>query len=161
MVIAHEKVVGIEYTLKSAEGEVIDSNDGHDLLYFIQGLGNIVSGLEKALDGKALGEKLDVFVKAADGYGDYNEESIHRIPKSQLKKLGTLREGMALQTQGPNGPEILTITEIQDEVVIADANHPLAGKDLYFSVRIGDIRDATSDELAHGHAHGPGGHHHH
>ena len=161
MKIEDKKVVAIEYTLKNASGEVLDSNQGEELLYFIQGEGNIVPGLEKQMAGKSTGDKFETLVKAADGYGIYDDEKIRRIPRAQMKHLKGLKEGMSLQMRGPEGVEMLTVTKVNEEEVVADGNHPLAGQDLHFQIRIGEIRDATKDELAHGHAHGPGGHHHH
>ena len=161
MKVENKKIVAIEYTLKNDSGEVLDSNKGEDLLYFIQGEGNIVPGLEKQMAGKTTGDKFDALVKAADGYGEYDDEKIRRIPRSQMKNLRNLKEGMSIQMRGPEGVEMLTVTKVSEEEVVADGNHPLAGQNLHFQIRIGEIRDATKDELAHGHAHGPGGHHHH
>ena len=161
MKVEDKKVVAIEYTLKNAQGEVLDTNKGEELLYFIQGEGNIVPGLEKQMAGKSSGDSFEALVKAADGYGVYDDEKIRRIPRAQMKHLKGLKEGMSLQMRGPEGVEMLTVTSISDDEVVADGNHPLAGQDLHFQIRIGEIRDATKDELAHGHAHGPGGHHHH
>ena len=161
MKIEDNKVVGIEYVLKDKKGEIMDSNQGQELLYFIQGQGNIVPGLEKAMAGKSKDDAFEVVIKAADGYGEYDEERIRRIPRSVVKHLKDLAIGAMLQAQGPDGVEVVTVTEITDEEVVLNGNHPMAGHDLHFSVRVGDVRDATADELEHGHAHGPGGHHHH
>jgi len=161
MKVEDKKVVAIEYTLKNDSGEVLDSNKGEDMLFFIQGEGNIVPGLEKEMAGKSTGDNFEVVVKAAEGYGIYDDEKIRRIPRAQLKHLKGLKEGMSLQMRGPEGVEMITVTKVSEEEVVADGNHPLAGQNLHFQIRIGEIRDATKDELAHGHAHGPGGHHHH
>ncbi len=161
MKIEDNKVVGIEYTLKDEKGVVMDSNKGQDLLYFIQGLGNIVPGLESAMTGKSKGDTFDVVVKAADGYGEHSEEKIRRIPRDVVKHLKNLEVGAMLQAQGPNGVEVVTITEMNDTEIVLNGNHPMAGHDLYFSVRVGEIRNATAEELEHGHAHDPNGHHHH
>ena len=161
MKVEDKKVVAIEYTLKNDSGEVLDSNKGEEMLYFIQGEGNIVPGLEKQMTGKSTGDSFEAVVKAAEGYGEYDDEKIRRIPRSQMKNLRNLKEGMSIQMRGPEGVEMLTVTKVSDEEVVADGNHPLAGQDLHFQICVGEIRDATKDELAHGHAHGPGGHHHH
>lgn len=161
MKVEHQKVVGIEYTLKNTAGEVVDSNEGEELLHFIQGLGNIVPGLEKAMLGRSEGDAFEISVKAADGYGEYDETLIRKIPRSALKNMGQVKEGMMLQARGPEGIETLTVTSVGEKEVVADANHPLAGQDLHFAIRIAEIRDATKEELEHGHAHGPEGHHHH
>jgi FKBP-type peptidyl-prolyl cis-trans isomerase SlyD len=160
MKVEDKKVVGIEYTLKNSGGETLDSNVGADLLHFIQGEGNIVPGLEKAMAGKAAGDNFEVTVKAAEGYGEYDDELIRRIPRKQVKHLGNIKEGASLQMRGPEGVEILTVTQVSDEEIVADGNHPLAGQDLHFAIRVAEIRNATEEELEHGHAHGPGGHHH-
>lgn len=161
MKIENNKVVGIEYTLKDKSGKIMDSNEGQELLYFIQGQGNIVPGLEKAMAGKSSGDSFEVVVKAADGYGEYNEELIRRIPLDVVKHLKNLEIGGMLQAQGPDGVEVLTITDINDKELVLNGNHPMAGHDLYFNIRVGEIREATKDEMEHGHAHGPDGHHHH
>ena len=160
MKIEAKMVVGIEYTLKNTAGEVIDSNAGEELLYFIQGEGNIVPGLEKQMNGKSQGDKFETQVKAKDGYGEYNDEKIRRIPRAQVKHLRNVKEGMSLQMRGPDGAEMLTVTKVGDDEIVADGNHPLAGQDLSFTVTLVEERDATQEELAHGHAHGGDGHHH-
>jgi FKBP-type peptidyl-prolyl cis-trans isomerase SlyD len=161
MMVADKKVVGMEYTLKNTAGEILDSNEGEELLYFIQGEGNIVPGLEKAMAGKSEGDHFEVTVKAAEGYGEYDEERIRRIPRSQAKNLGNVKVGAMLQMRGPHGVEVLKVTHVTEQEIVADANHELAGQDLFFTVHVAEIRDATKEELEHGHAHGPGGHHHH
>ncbi len=161
MKVEDQKVVGIEYTLKNTEGEVIDSNSGEDLLHFIQGSGNIVPGLERAMAGRTEGDRFEVRIVAADGYGEYDEERIRRIPRARIKNLGAVEEGMTLQMRGPHGEEMLTVTSVSEEEIVADGNHPLAGQDLHFTIRVAEIRDATSEELEHGHVHEHGGHGHH
>lgn len=160
MKIANQTVVGIEYTLKDNAGGVVDSNVGGDPLYFIQGMGTIVPGLEIALNGRVLGESFDVEVKAADGYGEYDESRKRGIPRASVPQLADAKPGMMLQASGPEGVSVVTVAEVTDTEIVIDGNHPMAGKDLFFSIRIADIRKATDEELAHGHIHGPGGHHH-
>jgi len=161
MKVENQKVIGIEYTLKNPAGEVLDSNAGEDVLYFIQGLGNIVPGLEKAMLGKSVGDSFEVEVKAVDGYGMHDENLIRRVPKSKLKGMSDIKVGSMLQARGPDGEQIFTVTEVTDADIKLDGNHPMAGQDLFFTIRVAEIRDPTAEELAHGHVHGPGDHHHH
>jgi FKBP-type peptidyl-prolyl cis-trans isomerase SlyD len=158
--IQNQSVVGIEYTLKDKVGEVVDSNVGGEPLFFIQGLGTIVPGLELALNGRALGDSFDVEVKAVDGYGEYSAERRRAIPRAQVPQLADVQPGAMLQAQGPEGVSVVTVAEVNETEIVIDGNHPMAGKDLFFSIVIKEIREATSEELAHGHIHGPGGHHH-
>lgn len=159
--IAHQSVVGIEYTLKDQDGAVVDTNVGGESLFFIQGLGTIVPGLEIALNGRSLGESFDVTVKAVDGYGEYDAERRRSIPKASVPQLKDVQPGAMLQASGPEGTSVVTVAEVTETEIVIDGNHPMAGKDLYFSISVKEIREATPEELAHGHIHGPGGHHHH
>jgi FKBP-type peptidyl-prolyl cis-trans isomerase SlyD len=160
MKIENQKVVGIEYTLKDSAGGVVDSNAGGDPLYFIQGLGTIVPGLEIALNGRELGDTFEVEVKAVDGYGEYDAERKRSIPRSAAPQLKDVKAGMMLQATGPEGTSVVTVAEVTETEIVIDGNHPMAGKDLFFSISIKEVRDATAEELTHGHIHGPGGHHH-
>ncbi len=160
MKIEKHSVVGIEYTLKDNAGVIVDSNAGGDPLLFIQGMGTLVPGLEIALEGRGLGESFDVEVKAVDGYGEYDPERKRGIPRASVPQLADAKPGMMLQASGPEGVSVVTVAEVTDTEIIIDGNHPMAGKDLYFSIRIAEIRKATDEELAHGHVHGAGGHHH-
>lgn len=162
MKVADNHVVGIEYTLKDGKGEVLDTNEGADPLLYIQGLGQIVSGLEKALAGRSQGDKVEVKVVAAEGYGEFDDELIQRVPRKEFKDMEPLEEGMEIVVEDEDGEDqVMTITEMTDGEVTLDGNHPLAGQDLHFKVSITSIRVATKDEIEHGHAHGEGGHHHH
>jgi FKBP-type peptidyl-prolyl cis-trans isomerase SlyD len=160
MKISNNKVVGIEYTLKDNAGAVIDSNTGADPLFFIQGMGTIVPGLERAMEGKAAGESFDVEIKAVDGYGEYDANRKRGIPREQVPQLAEAKVGMMLQAQGPEGVSIVTVAEVTETEIVIDGNHPMAGKDLFFSIKVAEVRDATQEELSHGHVHGPGGHQH-
>jgi FKBP-type peptidyl-prolyl cis-trans isomerase SlyD len=160
MHITKQKVVGIEYTLKDSAGGVVDSNVGGDPLFFIQGFGTLVRGLEAALEGRAAGDSFEVEVKAADGYGEYDPERRRGIPRDKAPQLAGAKPGMMLEARGPEGVSVVTIAEVTETEIIVDGNHPMAGKDLFFSIRIAEVRDATTEELSHGHVHGAGGHHH-
>ena len=161
MKIENNKVVGIEYTLKDKDGAVVDSNVGSgEPLFFIQGLGTIVPGLERAMNGKTLGESFDVEIKAVDGYGEHDPSRSRKVPRSVVGDMD-VKVGMMLQASGPEGASVVTVSAVSDEDITIDGNHPMAGKDLFFSIKVAEIRDATEEEISHGHAHGPDGHHHH
>jgi len=161
MKIAHEKVVSIHYTLTNGEGTVLDSSSGGHPLAYLHGFGNIIPGLENALEGKAAGDKLQVTVDPEQGYGARDERLVQAVPRSAFKGVDELAPGMQFQAQGPQGTRLVVVTQVADDVVTVDANHPLAGQTLHFDVEVSEVRDATSEELEHGHVHGPGGHHHH
>jgi len=158
--VAADKVVLIHYTLKDDDGEVIDSSAGSDPLAYIQGHGNLVPGLEKALEGKQNGSKVVVSVPPEEGYGKHDAKLIQRIPKRSLQGAGQIKKGMQFQARTDEGVRQFTVTAIAGDMVTLDGNHPLADKTLHFDIDVVEVRDATSEELEHGHVHGPGGHHH-
>jgi FKBP-type peptidyl-prolyl cis-trans isomerase SlyD len=160
MQIESRKVVTLEYTLTDEGGDVLDTSKGGEPLVYLHGSGHIIPGLENALAGKAEGESLKVTVAPADAYGDRDEELLQTVPKSRLGDE-ELDVGMQFQARGPEGPVLLTVVGVLEDTVTLDANHPLAGKTLTFDVTVIAVRDATLEELTHGHVHGPGGHHHH
>ncbi len=160
--IGDNKVVGIEYVLRDGEGEILDQSGDEGVFYFIQGIGNIVPGLEKALHGKAVGESFKVSLSAEEGYGEFDEDLIKRVPRKHFKSLEPVEEGQEIMVQGQDGShEMATITAVEEDIVVIDSNHPLAGQALHFEVSVTEVREATPEELEHGHVHGPGGHHHH
>ena len=155
-------VVGIHYTLKGEDGEVIDSSNGEDPLYFLQGRGQIINGLERALAGKEIGEKLTVKVQPEDGYGEYNPALELTIPRNEFPAEFELEEGSIFELSSDEGESIIArIVFIDGETVHVNGNHPLAGEILTFDVEIISIRKATEAELEHGHAHGKDGSSHH
>jgi len=160
MKIAHEKVVSIHYTLTNKEGTVLDSSSGSDPLAYLHGFGNIIPGLENALEGKEKGEKLAVTVEPEQGYGARDEQLVQAVPRSAFKGVEELAPGMQFQAQGPQGARLVVVTQVAQDVVTVDANHPLAGQTLHFDVEVSEVRDATAEELEHGHVHGPHGHQH-
>lgn len=159
MKITDKKVALIHYTLKNAGGEVLDSSEGHDPLAYLHGEGNIIAGLEEALSGKSAGDKFEVSVEAAEAYGEYDESLVQPVPKEQFGEH-EVEVGMQFHADTAIGPRVVTVTAIADKEVVIDANHQLAGEDLHFSVEVVEVRDASEEELEHGHAHGAGGHHH-
>jgi len=160
MQIADNAVVHIHYTLTNDAGEALDSSAGGEPLAYLHGFSNIISGLEAALDGKAAGDKLKVRITADEAYGERQDELVQDIPLEALKEVGELQVGMQLQAQAEDGVQIFTIKAIGTETATLDGNHPLAGEALTFDVEIVEVKEASAEELEHGHVHGPGGHQH-
>lgn len=159
MKISPGKVVLIDYTLTDDNKEILDTSKGGEPLAYIHGSGQIIPGLEKALDGRQADDALQVNVAPEEGYGLLDEKNVLKIPRDKVN-VPKLKEGMRLQMSGQHGPQVVIVTGITDSEVTLDANHPLAGKNLYFDVTVREVRNATPEELSHGHVHGPGGHHH-
>jgi FKBP-type peptidyl-prolyl cis-trans isomerase SlyD len=160
MDIAADSVVLIHYTLKDDDGKVLDSSAEGDPLAYIQGHGNLVPGLEKALEGKTRGNRISVTLSPAEGYGARSEALVQRVPKRSLQGSGEVRKGMQFRAQTDQGVHLLTATAVAGDMVTLDGNHPLADQTLHFEVEVIEVRGATAEELEHGHVHGPGGHHH-
>lgn len=153
MQIANNKVVQIHYTLKNDAGETLDTSDGREPLAFLQGSGGIIPGLESALEGKSTGDKLDVVVEPEDGYGVHQKEAVQQVPLSAFEGIENLKAGMQLQAETERGPVPVKVAAVEGDTVTIDANHELAGKRLHFAVSIEDVRDATEEEISHGHVH--------
>ena len=163
MKIADKKAVAIEFTLKDDAGELIETSVGKDPLWYMQGLGNLVPGLEKALEGKEVGETVDVKLPPADAYGELDDKEIRKIPLRKIK-APRIQVGGRYQVQGDDGPRVVVVKSVIGDYALVDGNHPLAGKTLHFICKVIEVRDATEDEQEHGHVHGPEGHghgHHH
>jgi FKBP-type peptidyl-prolyl cis-trans isomerase SlyD len=158
--ISSDRVVTIHYTLKNDSGTVLDSSAGGEPLAYIQGHGNLVSGLEKALEGKEHGSSLAVVVAPAEGYGERDEGLIQRVPKRTLQGSGDIKKGMQFQARTDDGMRLFTVTAVIGDMVTLDGNHPLADQTLHFDIEVVGVREATAEELEHGHVHGAGGHHH-
>jgi FKBP-type peptidyl-prolyl cis-trans isomerase SlyD len=146
-------VVTMHYTLTDDSGQVIDSSRGGDPLSYLHGHGNIIPGLEKALEGTSVGHKANVTVAAAEGYGERDPEAVFEAPREHFPPDMELKPGLRVTADGPQGPIALTVTQVTDTGAVLDANHPLAGKALHFDVEIVRIREATQEEIAHGHTH--------
>jgi FKBP-type peptidyl-prolyl cis-trans isomerase SlyD len=154
MQVDKDKVVSIDYTLKDDTGQVIDTSEGREPLAFVYGSGAIIPGLERALEGKNPCDDLKVSVEPAEGYGEYNDQLIVEVSKDNFEEGAEINEGMQVQaTRSDGSAQILTVKDIADDTVTLDANHPLAGQTLHFDVEITDVREATPEELEHGHAH--------
>ena len=160
MEITADTVVLIHYTLKDDSGEVLDSSAGGEPLAYIQGHGNLVPGLEKALEGKQDGYTAAVTLSPAEGYGTRDEALVQRVPKRSLQGAGEIRKGMQFQARTDDGMRLFTVTGVAGDMVTLDGNHPLADRTLHFDIEVVSVRDATTEELEHGHVHGAGGHHH-
>jgi FKBP-type peptidyl-prolyl cis-trans isomerase SlyD len=160
MAIAPDSVVTLHYTLKDDDGAVIDSSDSSEPLAYLHGHGNIVPGLEKELTGRNVGDKVSVRVSPEEGYGAYDKSLVQSVPRRALRGVKDVRTGMHLHAQTEQGPRTLTVTRVAGDMVTLDGNHPLAGKHLNFDIQIEDVRQATEEELSHGHVHGAHGHHH-
>ncbi len=160
MQIAKDLVVTIDYTLTDNDGNVLDSSKGGDPLVYLHGANNIIPGLENALIGKVADDELKVDVQPADAYGERNDEMIQAVPNEMFGDA-EIKVGEHYHAAGPNGEQLsVTVIKIDENEVVVDGNHPLAGVALNFDVKILDIRVATEEELSHGHVHGPGGHAH-
>lgn len=159
--VTANKAVAIHFTLTLDSGEVVDSSDGQEPLLYLQGHGNVVPGLEQALEGKTVGEKITVVVPPADGFGERHPAGVQEVPRSDFPDDVEFEVGMQFAFEGEE-EEVAPgwVTAFTDDTVTIDLNHPLAGQCLHFDVEIAEIRDATTVELEHGHPHGPGGHDH-
>lgn len=159
MKIGKEKVVSIHYTLKDNQGTTLDSSVGDQPLLYIHGIGNLIPGMEEGLEGKVKGDKVEIQVSPEKGYGVRDERMIQKMPRTAFGDQ-KVEVGMQFHAGTKHGQQVVTVTKVEMDGITIDGNHALAGVDLNFSVEVLDVRNATSDELAHGHVHGPGGHHH-
>lgn len=160
MQISKNHVVQFHYTLNEAEGSELENSHKGDPVAYLHGRDGIIPGLAKALEGKSQGEKLEVTLAPKDAYGTRNEESKQRIPIKHLLGTKKPRVGEVVAVQTEQGQRQVTVEKVGRFNVDVDANHPFAGKTLTFNIEIVDVREATAEELSHGHAHGVGGHHH-
>lgn len=156
-----QQVVRFHYSVAEVGLPPMESSrEGGEPIAALIGAGNIIPGLEKALVGKQPGERFEVVIAAAEAYGPRNEALTQRVPKKYFPAQVALKPGVTVMLQTQQGPRPVTVVKVGMSVVDVDLNHPMAGKDLSFDIEIVDFRDASEEELAHGHAHGDGGHHH-
>jgi FKBP-type peptidyl-prolyl cis-trans isomerase SlyD len=160
MSIIKDKVVSIDYTLTNDTGEVLDTSRGKEPLAYLHGAGNIIPGLEDALEGKREGDQLNVSITPDQAYGHKDDRLIQQVPRAAFQGVQQIAAGMQFQANTQQGPRIITVVDVQGDQITIDANHPLAGQTLNFDVSVVGIRDATDEEKTHGHAHGAGGHQH-
>jgi FKBP-type peptidyl-prolyl cis-trans isomerase SlyD len=161
MQIAENHVVSIHYTLKDSQGNTLDSSTGQEPLPYLCGANNIVSGLENALMGKTVGDKLDVVVQPEEGYGEIREDLVQKVDRENFQGIDEIQVGMQFMAEAPWGQQPVTVIKVEDDGVTLDGNHPLAGQVLEFSVEVTEVRAASEDELAHGHVHTDGCDHQH
>lgn len=153
MKISKDKVVSIHYTLTNTKGDVIDSSrERGEPLKYIHGHRNLIPGMENGIEGREVAEKLNLEIEPKDGYGEKNEDMIQRVPKAQFGEQD-VKPGMMFTAQTQQGPVQVTITDVLENEVVVDANHALAGEKLFFDVEIMEVREATAEELSHGHVH--------
>lgn len=161
MQITAGKVVLFDYTLKDADQELIDSSAETGAIAIIQGAGLVVPGLEAAMEGRQAGESFSVVVPPEEGYGLIDEETIAVVSRAQIEGAEDFEVGAVLHTEDDDGEEVTVfVTKIDGDEITIDGNHPLAGEELHFDVTIREVRDATAEEITHGHVHGEGGHEH-
>lgn len=161
MKAAKNAVVSMHYTLTMDDGTEVDSSVGSEPLVFLFGNGEIIPGLEGALEGKAAGDEFKVKIVPAEGYGEYDENLTRVVPRKAFRSTNDLSVGMQFEAMTDDGPVVMSVTKVEGDNITVDANHPLAGKSLNFDVKVVAIRQATKEELDHGHAHGAHGHDHH
>jgi len=160
ILIGKNCVVSIHYTLTDDAGTLLDSSINSDPLHYLHGADNLIPGLEDELTGKSVGASFKVSVPPEQGYGVYRDELVQVVPLDLFKGVDEVKQGMQFETEGPNGPELILVAKVTDKEVTVDGNHPLAGKTLHFDVTVEAVRDATDEELDHGHPHDAHGHHH-
>ena len=161
MTISQNQVVSIHYTLTDDDGETHDTSSGKAPLQYLHGAQNIIPGLESALEGKAVGDQLEVTLQPAEAYGEFDDDLVQRVPLDAFEGVEQIEPGMQFEARSPEGAtQVVMVQEVNDDGVVVNGNHPLAGQTLHFDVTVEEVRDATDEEKAHGHVHGPGGHSH-
>ena len=160
MSIKDDSVVQFNYTLRDEQGEVLESNEGLEPIAYLHGHDNMMPGVENALVGKEAGAKFSVTLPASETYGERNEDAEQRVSVKHLQGAKVWKAGMRALISTDQGQRQVTIIKMGKFMATVDVNHPLAGRELTFDLEVADVRDATSEEIAHGHAHGKGGHQH-
>ena len=161
MAILTNKVVTFNYTLKDTEGNLLDSTANGGPFSFITDTMQVLPGLEEALGSMIIGGKKNIKLAAADAYGEFDDNAIQKVKRNLFPEEAELEIGRTYYAHSPEGRHLqFVIMQIENDEITVNFNHPLAGKDLEFDVELLDVRDATPEEISHGHVHGPGGHHH-
>lgn len=154
LLIGDNLVVSMHYRLTDADGELLDSSEGAEPLAYLHGAGNIIPGLENALAGRAEGDSLQVQVEPADAYGEIHPELVQVVDREAFQGVDRVDVGMAFEAQGPDGrSRRIVVTAVEGDQVTVDGNHPLAGRQLNFDVQVTGVREATAEEIEHGHVH--------
>lgn len=159
--IGKHSVVEIHYTLKNAEGEVMDSSAGGEPLMYLHGTHGLIPGLEKELEGKKVGDSFQAVIPPEHAYGEVDPDLIHTLDKSMFRGVDNIEPGMVFTAQGEHGHQHITVKSVDGDQVTIDGNHEMAGQTLHFDVEVVSIREATPEEIDHGHVHAHGDHHHH
>ena len=157
MLIADKKVASFHYTLSNEQGEQIESSRERQPMSYLHGARNIIPGLEKALTGKAAGEQFQVTIPPEEAYGERRADQVQRVPAKHFRDARQLKPGRLVSIQTRRGPVQATVVKVGRFNIDVDTNHPLAGQTLTFDVEVVEVRDASAEEIAHGHVHGPGG----
>lgn len=161
MALKPNQVITMNFTLKDDEGKVMDTTSGQEPFSFISGQNQILPRLEEQIGGMLIGSKKDVVLTPEEGYGKFEQEAVRNVKRSEFPEDTELKEGMGFMATGPDGKQYqFFIKDIKDDDIQVDFNHPMAGKTLHFNVELVNLRDATKEELDHGHVHGAGGHKH-
>ncbi|MDR8523641.1 MULTISPECIES: FKBP-type peptidyl-prolyl cis-trans isomerase [Shewanella] len=160
MSIKKDSVVQFNYTLRDEKGEVLETNEGLDPIAYLHGHSNMMPGVEDALEGKEVGAKFSVTLPASETYGERNEDAEQRVSVKHLQGASVWKPGMRALINTDQGQRQVTVLKVGKFMATVDINHPLAGRELTFDLEVMDVREATSEEIAHGHAHGKGGHQH-
>lgn len=153
MTVSKDKVITIDYELKSADGEILDSSDENGALSYIHGAGYLVPGIERALEGKKIGDAIQTVVSPEDGYGEYDEDLVFEVTKDDFEKDVEIFEGLEFQAEIGEEVRLCTVVAIENDAITIDANHPLSGEELHVRAKVLEIRDATTEEIEHGHVH--------
>lgn len=159
MQVTKNKVVAVEYILTDDENQVLDQTESGEPLEYLHGIGNLIPGLESQLEDKSIDDQFKISIPPADAYGERDEKLKQSIPRDRFEEPDHLEVGMQFQTPPEEGSQEFTIVDIDNNSIIVDGNHELAGMTLHFDITIKNVRDATEDEIAHGHAHSDGCHH--
>jgi len=159
LTIEKDRVVVFDYTIRNAGGDVLETTAGDDPLAILHGHQNVLAALDRALAGHVAGDVVSVTLEPADAYGDRRDGLTQRVSKKYLPK-GRLQPGMTVRLNTERGPRTVTIVKVGNKMVDVDLNHPYAGQTLGFELLVREVREASREEIAHGHVHGPGGHHH-
>ncbi|MEL4422307.1 peptidylprolyl isomerase [Shewanella algae] len=160
MSVKEDMVVQFNYTLRDEKGEVLETNEGHDPIAYLHGHDNMMPGVEKAIEGKEIGTKFSVTLPASETYGERVEGAEQRVSVKHLMGAKVWKPGMRAVVNTDQGQRQVTVVKVGKFMATVDINHPLAGRELTFDIEVVSAREATHEEIAHGHAHGVGGHHH-
>lgn len=159
LMIGKNAVVGINYTLTNDQGEVMDTSEGRGPLMYLHGAGNLIPGLEKQLEGKTSGQSFKATIPPAEAYGESNPSMVQTLSRDMFRGVDNIEPGMGFTAEGPQGQQHIVVTAVEGDQVTVDANHPMAGKTLHFDVEIISVRDASEEEISHGHVHDGNEHH--